>query len=88
MPSMTANAGSAGRWGPLWGARPDDWAASEEQQAPTYEEAIRRVGIAAGQPKTGGQAARAELSEIGPGARPVQRAGRGEKKGSHDSEPN
>jgi hypothetical protein len=45
---MTPQAGSAARWGPLWGARPDDWAAGEEQQTPTYEEAIRRVGIAAG----------------------------------------
>jgi SAM-dependent methyltransferase len=44
-----SEAGSAGRWGPLWGARPRDWAASEEQQLPTYEEAIRRVGIEAGQ---------------------------------------
>jgi SAM-dependent methyltransferase len=40
--------GSAERWGPLWGARPEDWAASEEQQGPTYEEAIRRVGIEPG----------------------------------------
>jgi hypothetical protein len=46
---MTPQAGSAARWGPLWGARPDGWAASEEQQTPTYEEAIRHVGIAAGQ---------------------------------------
>ena len=30
---------SAERWGPLWGARPDDWAYSEEQQVPTYEAA-------------------------------------------------
>ena len=49
MTSTTPQAGSAERWGPLWGARPDDWAAVEEQQTPTYEEAIRRVGIAAGQ---------------------------------------
>jgi SAM-dependent methyltransferase len=41
--------GSAGRWGPLWGSRAEDWAANEEQQAPTYEEAIRRVGIISGQ---------------------------------------
>jgi SAM-dependent methyltransferase len=49
---MTATAaaqGSADRWGPLWGARPADWALTEAQQLPTYEEAIRRVGIAAGQ---------------------------------------
>ena len=45
----TPTSGSAERWGPLWGARPQDWAANEEQQLPTYEEAIRRVGIGAGQ---------------------------------------
>jgi SAM-dependent methyltransferase len=47
--ATTATAGSAGRWGPLWGARPGEWAAIEEQQLPTYEEAIRRVGLTAGQ---------------------------------------
>jgi SAM-dependent methyltransferase len=41
--------GSARRWGPLWGARARDWAATEEQQLPTYEAAIRRVGISPGQ---------------------------------------
>jgi SAM-dependent methyltransferase len=49
---MTATAsatGSAERWGPLWGARAQDWAANEEQQIPTYEEALRRVGLEAGQ---------------------------------------
>jgi 2-polyprenyl-3-methyl-5-hydroxy-6-metoxy-1,4-benzoquinol methylase len=40
---------SAGRWGPLWGARPADWALTEEQQAPTYEEALRRVKAASGE---------------------------------------
>jgi SAM-dependent methyltransferase len=48
MPATAAEPGSARRWGPLWGARPDDWARSEEQQVPTYEEAIRRVGIEPG----------------------------------------
>ncbi len=42
-------AGSADRWGALWGARPADWATSEEQQVPTYEAAIERVGIEPGQ---------------------------------------
>ncbi len=37
------------QWGRAWGARACDWAASEEQQLPTYEEAIRRVGISEGQ---------------------------------------
>jgi SAM-dependent methyltransferase len=41
--------GSAERWGPRWGVRARDWAETEEQQAPTYEEAIRRVGIGAEQ---------------------------------------
>jgi SAM-dependent methyltransferase len=41
--------GSAERWGPLWGARPRDWAVVEEQQLPTYEEAISRVGLREGQ---------------------------------------
>src|SRR4051794_27555093 len=37
--------GSASRWGPLWGARPEDWAASEDQQVPTYEHVLARVGL-------------------------------------------
>ena len=41
--------GSAERWGPLWGARPDDWALSEDQQLPTYEAALARVGLRPGQ---------------------------------------
>jgi SAM-dependent methyltransferase len=48
MTSATAP-GSARRHGPLWGARAADWAASEDQQVPTYEAAIQRVGIEAGQ---------------------------------------
>jgi SAM-dependent methyltransferase len=49
MTSVASSAGSAERWGPRWGAGAADWAATEEQQLPTYEEAIRRVGIGAGQ---------------------------------------
>jgi SAM-dependent methyltransferase len=45
---VKAESGSAERWGPLWGARPDDWALSEDQQVPTYEEALRRVDLRAG----------------------------------------
>ena len=37
--------GSAERWGPLWGARPTEWALSEDQQTPTYEEALHRVEL-------------------------------------------
>src|SRR5215211_4523537 len=47
---MTAMAtdGSAERWGPRWGTRAETWAATEEQQLPTYEEAIRRLEIGPG----------------------------------------
>jgi SAM-dependent methyltransferase len=47
--AAVATIGSAARWGPLWGARPEDWALSEDQQNPTYEEAIRQVGLEPGQ---------------------------------------
>ena len=47
--STAATSGSASRWGPLWGARPEDWALSEDQQVPTYEEALERVDFASGQ---------------------------------------
>jgi SAM-dependent methyltransferase len=40
--------GSAERWGPLWGARPDDWALNEDQQIPSYEAALERVELAPG----------------------------------------
>jgi SAM-dependent methyltransferase len=46
----TTASGSAERWGPLWGARPTDWALSEDQQVPTYEEALRRVDLQPGAP--------------------------------------
>jgi SAM-dependent methyltransferase len=42
------SSGSAERWGPLWGARPEDWALSEDQQTPSYEEALARVGLERG----------------------------------------
>lgn len=48
MTSAIPSTGSAGRWGPLWGARGVDWSVVEEQQVPTYAEAIRRAGIAPG----------------------------------------
>jgi SAM-dependent methyltransferase len=40
--------GSASRWGPLWGARPADWAISEDRQLPTYEAALERTGLQRG----------------------------------------
>jgi SAM-dependent methyltransferase len=39
---------SAERNGTAWGARARDWAETEAQQVPTYEEAIRRTRIRAG----------------------------------------
>jgi len=47
---MTTSAapGSASRWGPLWGARPADWALSEDRQLPTYEAALARSGLEPG----------------------------------------
>jgi SAM-dependent methyltransferase len=47
--SMAPPRGSAEHWGPLWGSRPEHWAGNEDQQTPTYEEAIRRIGIETGQ---------------------------------------
>ncbi len=48
MTTTTQATGSAPRHGDLWGARAEDWAETEEQQVPTYEEAIRRVGLSRG----------------------------------------
>jgi SAM-dependent methyltransferase len=50
MPASTAVTGSASRWGPLWGARPADWALSEDRQLPTYVAALERVGLEPGEP--------------------------------------
>jgi SAM-dependent methyltransferase len=49
MAATTQPLGSAERWGPLWGARPRDWAISEEQHGPSYEPALSRVALEAGQ---------------------------------------
>ena len=48
MKSTTAIEGSAGRWGPRWGARAAEWAATEEHQLPTYEATIERIGLGGG----------------------------------------
>jgi SAM-dependent methyltransferase len=48
-PTTEASSGSAARWGPLWGARPADWALSEDQQLPTYEAALRHIALTPGQ---------------------------------------
>lgn len=48
MPSVSTLGEDAARWGRLWGARAETWARTEEQQLPTYEAAIERVGIGAG----------------------------------------
>jgi len=47
--NTTKRVGSAERWGPLWGARPADWALLEDQQTPTYEAALSRVDLTPGQ---------------------------------------
>ena len=39
---------NARRWGALWGSEPDAWAATEAQQAPVYEAALRAVGLTRG----------------------------------------
>ena len=49
MSSTAPTPGSATRWGPLWGSRAEDWAATEEQQHPSYEEVMRRLGLSSGQ---------------------------------------
>src|SRR5437667_11490437 len=46
--ASSAAIGSASRWGPLWGARPADWALSEDQQLPAYEAALERTGLEPG----------------------------------------
>jgi SAM-dependent methyltransferase len=49
MPQASSiDTGSASRWGPLWGARPADWALSEDMQRPTYEAALERTGLEPG----------------------------------------
>ncbi len=47
--SADVSIGSASRWGPLWGARPADWALNEDRQIPTYEAALQRVGLEPGE---------------------------------------
>jgi SAM-dependent methyltransferase len=51
MSTTTEQTGSAAQWGPLWGARAEDWARNEEQQLPTYEAALRRLGIGRSKPR-------------------------------------
>src|SRR5262245_52385044 len=46
--TATTAVGSASRWGPLWGARPGDWALSEDQQVVTYEAALAEVSLEPG----------------------------------------
>src|SRR5262245_17245303 len=49
MTSAMQASSSAERWGPLWGARPADWAISEEQHLASYEAALARVALESGQ---------------------------------------
>ncbi|HET6946099.1 MAG TPA: class I SAM-dependent methyltransferase, partial [Gaiellaceae bacterium] len=46
--ASSAMTGSAARWGPLWGARPADWALSEDRQLPTYQAALEQTGLQPG----------------------------------------
>jgi ubiquinone/menaquinone biosynthesis C-methylase UbiE len=48
--SLRADAQQRRPLGPLWGARAQDWVASEDQQTPTYEAAVDHIGLSAGQP--------------------------------------
>lgn len=48
-PPPAVSSAGARRWGALWGARPHDWARTEEQHLPAYEAAIGRVGLWPGQ---------------------------------------
>lgn len=48
MTSLLPSSGSAHRWGPLWGHRPDDWAATEDLQHPTYEAALHHLDLTPG----------------------------------------
>jgi SAM-dependent methyltransferase len=48
MSATTPTTGSAGRHGDIWGARARAWAENEEQQVPTYEEALRHVELEPG----------------------------------------
>jgi SAM-dependent methyltransferase len=48
MSSTMHASSSAERWGPLWGARPADWAINEEQHVPGYEAALEHVTIEPG----------------------------------------
>ena len=48
MSSTMHASSSAERWGPLWGARPSDWAVNEEQHVPGYEAALEHVPIEPG----------------------------------------
>lgn len=48
MAAATTAPGSGRRQGSMWGTRARAWAETEEQQRPTYAEAIRRVGIGPG----------------------------------------
>jgi len=49
MAFATFSTRSSERWGRLWGSKPWDWAACEEQQLPTYEAALDRLDVGAGQ---------------------------------------
>jgi SAM-dependent methyltransferase len=48
MSTTQTAAGTAAKWGPLWGARPRAWAEDEELQVPTYAAALDQVAVMPG----------------------------------------
>jgi hypothetical protein len=52
MTKVEPRSGSAERWGPLWGARADDWALNEDQQIPTTRRRSRGSGSRPARPSS------------------------------------
>ena len=46
--TTTQLSASAQHWGAMWGSRPAQWAVTEEQQTPVYEEALARAPVGPG----------------------------------------
>ncbi|HEY8583467.1 MAG TPA: class I SAM-dependent methyltransferase [Capillimicrobium sp.] len=46
--TVTTMSTTARQWGELWGDRPADWAANEEQQTAVYERVLEEVHVGAG----------------------------------------
>jgi SAM-dependent methyltransferase len=46
--AATTMSQTARHWGVMWGARPRDWAVTEQNQTPIYQEVIDRIGVGPG----------------------------------------